>query len=148
MLEISFFVSLPYYMYPTLTVQHLKKNWAGQVELCPTQDENQLLVFPHCCMDTYFILLALLQTPYTLIAQMAAQIVELTWVKQSSLQVGLQLMTFPLRLLQLQWRVVFCYPGGTMLRDCAPSLPCSAMVANSLVASSVGLASWALGSVP
>jgi hypothetical protein len=28
-------------MYPTLTIQHLQKNWASQVELCPKQDENQ-----------------------------------------------------------------------------------------------------------
>ena len=44
----------------------------------------------------------------------------------------LQMMTFPLHWLQLQWRVILCYPVGATLRDCAPSLSRPAMMSGSI----------------
>ncbi len=116
----------------------------------------------------YCILLALLDLPRTLIALMAAPIVEWTrvllgplckWLLALQRPVVwecwwcwwcflLQLMPFPLHQLQLPWRVVFCYPVDAMLEDCAPSLSRPVGVAGSTAASSVGLALWAPGSVP
>ncbi len=113
----------------------------------------------------YCVLLALLDLPRTLIALMAAPIVEWTGVLLGPLCKWLlalqrpvvwelwwccllQLMTFPLHWLQLPWMVVFCYPADAMLEDCAPSLSRPAGVAGSTATSSVGPALWAPGSVP
>jgi hypothetical protein len=57
-----------------------------------------------------------------------------------------QMMTLPLHCLQLQQRVVFCYPHGAMLMDFTPSLPPPAAVAGSLTAPSAELVCWAPGS--